>query len=163
MMEIRKTREEDLARIMEIYQVARLFMINNGNPNQWGDNWPPEDLIHDDIQKGKSYVCINEDEQVIGTFYYDYGADIEPTYEVIENGKWLDSSAYGVVHRLAGDGSQRGIGAFCLSWAYEQCKHIRIDTHKDNKVMQALLEKLGFKYCGIIYVRDGSERVAYEK
>ena len=75
----------------------------------------------------------------------------------------MDSSAYGVVHRLAGDGSQRGIGAFCLSWAYEQCKHIRIDTHKDNKVMQALLEKLGFKYCGIIYVRDGSERVAYEK
>ena len=162
-MKIRKTREDDLARIMEIYQSARLFMAENGNPNQWGDSWPLEEMIRDDIHKGKSYVCINDDEKVIGTFYYVYGTDIEPTYEVIENGNWLDSSAYGVVHRLAGDGSQKGIGAFCLSWAYEQCKHIRIDTHRDNKVMQSLLEKLGFKYCGIIYVRDGSERVTYEK
>ena len=162
-MRIRKTREEDLPRIIEIYQYARLFMINNGNPNQWGDNWPPENLILDDIENGKSYVCINDDGKVIGTFYYDYGEDVESTYAVIDNGHWNDDSQYGVVHRIAGDGSQKGIGTFCLSWAYEQCKHIRIDTHKDNKVMQSLLEKQGFKYCGIIHVRDGSPRLAYEK
>ena len=33
--------------------------------------------------------------------------------------------------------------------------NIKIDTHKDNISMQKLLEKNGFKYCGIIYLEDG--------
>ena len=40
---------------------------------------------------------------------------------------------------------------------------IRIDTHEDNKPMRRFLEKCGFKFCGIIYLEDGSKRLAYEK
>lgn len=40
---------------------------------------------------------------------------------------------------------------------------IRIDTHEDNKSMQRLIDKNGFKYCGIFYLADGSKRLAYEK
>lgn len=40
---------------------------------------------------------------------------------------------------------------------------MRIDTHENNKVMQHLIKKNGFQECGIIYVEDGSPRIAYEK
>lgn len=164
-MRIRKSSEKDVPRIMEIYACARCFMAEHGNPNQWGPtNWPPEELIYSDIASGNSYVCIDEDENIIGTFFYNFGEDIEETYRVIENGSWRDNSAFGVVHRLAGDGSQKGIGSFCLNWAFEQCGHLKIDTHGDNKVMQNLLSKLGFEKRGIIYVvEDSYPRFAYEK
>ena len=163
-MEIRKSTEQDFARMMQIYACARRFMAEHGNPNQWGPtNWPPEALIHSDIAAGNSYVCLHEG-LVVGTFYFVQGLDIEPTYRSIEDGAWLSESPYGVVHRIAGDGSVRGIGAFCINWAYEQCGHLRIDTHGDNKVMQNLLMKLGFTHCGTIYVEeDEYPRLAFEK
>lgn len=163
-MEIRKSTEADFERVMEIYRYARKFMVDQGNPRQWGNsNWPPEDLIHQDMLQKKGYVCVHND-RVVGTFFFDVGKDIEPTYLTIEDGKWMDDSPYGVVHRLAGDGSVKGIGRFCLEWAYEQCGHLRVDTHGDNKVMQNLLPQLGFHYCGIIYVTvDDDPRLAYER
>ena len=150
---------------MDIYAFAREFMAKNGNKKQWGErNWPPVDLICDDIKSENSYVCINDKKEVIGTFYYAYGKDIEPTYNTITDGVWLSDSPYGVIHRIAGNGSQKGIGTFCINYAYEKCKHIRIDTHEDNHIMQNLVKKLGFSYCGIIYVKeDNSPRLAYEK
>ena len=163
-MEIRHATEKDFHRIMEIYEYARHFMAEHGNPNQWGPtNWPPEELIHADIAAQNSYVCIC-DGRIVGTFFFQYGKDIEPTYRVIEDGGWRDDSAYGVVHRLAGDGSVKGIGEFCIDWAFEKCGHLRMDTHGDNRVMQNLLEKCGFNHCGTIYVEeDCYPRLAYEK
>ena len=163
-MEIRKTRLEDLNTVMVLYAHARAFMAEHGNPNQWGPTcWPPEELIRQDIARGKSYVCVAED-RIVGVFYFDQGPDIEPTYVQIEDGAWRDQSPYGVVHRIASDGTQRGTGAFCINWAYGQCGHLRIDTHGDNRVMQGLLAKLGFVHCGTIHVReDNDPRLAYEK
>lgn len=120
-MKIRKTTEKDVECIMEIYAYARKFMSDHGNPNQWGTtNWPPNQLILDDIKVGKSYVCINDIGNIIGTF--------------------------------------------CLNWAYDQCRHLKIDTHENNIIMQRLLTKLGFERRGIIYVReDHYPRIAFEK
>jgi len=164
-MKIRKSTLQDLDRIMEIYAYAREFMAAHGNPNQWGPtNWPPEALIRKDIANGSSYACVNDAGSIIGTFFFIQGADIEPTYRKITNGAWLDDSPYGVVHRIASDGSEKGTGAFCLNWAYSQCGHLRIDTHGDNTVMQGLLKKLGFVHCGTIYVEeDNDPRLAYER
>ena len=151
--------------MMEIYAFARAFMAEHGNPNQWGPtNWPPEELIRRDIREGRSYVCLNDSKKVIGTFFFVQGRDIEPTYRDITDGAWLDGCPYGVVHRIAGDGSEKGIGTFCIRWAFEQCGHLRMDTHGDNIVMQRLLEKLGFVRCGTVYVEeDDFPRLAYEK
>ena len=164
-MEIRHATKQDFDRIMEIYSFARKFMAEHGNPNQWGPTcWPPEDLIHEDIRRGDSYVCLDDEGRVVGTFYYICGKDIEPTYRKIDDGDWLDDSPYGVVHRVAGDGSVKGIGSFCVNWAFEQCGHLRIDTHGDNIVMQNMLKKLGFTHCGTIYVHeDNNPRLAFEK
>ena len=164
-MKIRKSTEQDISRIMEIYAYARKFMAENGNPNQWGPtNWPPEQLIRSDIESGNSYVCTNDSGKVIGTFYFVQGKDIEPTYTEITDGAWLSDTPYGVVHRIAADGSEKGIGSFCVSWAYTQCGHLRIDTNGDNIVMQNKLKKLGFIHCGTIHViEDNYPRLAFEK
>lgn len=163
-MNIRHATEDDFSRIMEIYEYAREYMASHGNPNQWGSNkWPSEERIHDDIRKQCSYVCEDCD-RIVGVFYYHYGDDIDPSYRTIENGSWKNNEPYGVVHRIAGDGSMKGIGSFCINWAYEQCGHLRIDTHPDNKTMQNLLAKLGFEKRGIIHVpQDNYPRFAYEK
>ena len=163
-MEIRRSTEQDFERMMAIYAHARAFMAAHGNPNQWGPtHWPPEALIHSDIASGNSYVC-EHGGRVVGTFYFIQGKDIEPTYANIEDGAWADDSPYGVVHRIAADGSVRGVGAHCIGWAFDQCGHMRIDTHNDNTVMQRLLEKLGFERRGTIFVReDNDPRIAYEK
>lgn len=164
-MMIRHSTENDFTRIMEIYSHARKFMADHGNPNQWGPTcWPPASLIHKDIQEGNSYVCLNDEGRIVGTFFFVQGKDIEPTYRRIADGRWLDDGPYGVVHRIAGDGSEKGIGAFCIRWAYDQCGHLRIDTHGDNTVMQNLVRKLGFIHCGTIYVEeDCYPRLAFEK
>ena len=164
-MEIRKSTEKDFERIMEIYAIARDFMARTGNPNQWGPtHWPPEALIHEDIRAGHSYVCTDGTGRVVGTFFYTSGPDIEPTYRRITDGAWRDDSPYGVVHRIASDGSVKGVGTFCLNWAFAQCGHLRIDTHGDNRVMQRLVTGLGFEHRGTIYVEeDPYPRLAYEK
>lgn len=163
-MNIRKTELNDLLTVMEIYARARKFMAKSGNPNQWGaTNWPPENLIRSDIAAGKSFVCV-EDDKIVGVFYYNFGKDVESTYAKIYDGAWKNSSAYGVIHRLASSGTVKGVGEFCLNWAFKQSGHLRIDTHPDNKVLQHLLIKTGFEHCGTIFVKqDEYPRFAYEK
>lgn len=164
-MHIRPTRPEELDEVMAIYAHARRFMAAHGNPNQWGPTcWPPRELIAADIAAGKSHVCINDDGRIAAVFFYDYGPQVEPTYNEIEGGSWLSSEPYGVVHRIASAGITPGAGRACLSWALEQSPHLRIDTHADNHVLQSLLAKMGFAQRGIIYVyEDRDPRLAYER
>ena len=160
-MEIRKTREEELPILIRMYEEARQFMRETGNPNQWGTTNPPREKIACDIAQGKSYVC-EVDGQIVATFFFDVTDD--PTYAYIEDGEWMDNSPYGVVHRITTDRKTKGAASFCLEWALRQAGgHLRIDTHKDNRIMQKLLAKNGFIYRGIIYVEDGTSRLAFEK
>ncbi len=163
-MEIRHSAIADLPAMLAIYAYARRFMAEHGNPNQWGPtNWPPEALLREDIARGDSYVCV-EGGKVVGTFFFRQGVDVEPTYRVITGGGWRNESAYGVVHRIAADGTAKGVGKFCIDWAYAQCGHLRMDTHGDNTVMQRLLKKCGFVHCGTIHVEeDDYPRLAFEK
>ena len=170
-MEIRKAETKDLDRIMEIYELARRFMAESGNPHQWGDNnWPPRDLIEKNIGEGKLYACVEtglmdcEEDSVHGVFYYDFGDDIDATFRTIEEGAWLNDEPYGVVHRIASDGRVKGMGKYCIDWAVKESGNLRIDTHGDNKVMQNLLGKMGFVRCGIIHVpQDNYPRIAFQK
>ena len=115
-------------------------------------------------EKKQSYVCENDEGEVVGTFCTIYGENAEPQYLDIHDGQWYDDSPYAVIHRIAADGSEKGIGTFCINWVYEKYGHIRIDTHGDNIVMQNLLKKLEFRYAGIIYCEvDDDPRLAYEK
>ena len=159
-MEIRKTKPEELEAVLEIYAYARQFMAEHGNPNQWRNTNPPRERVEKDIKEGKSYVCV-EDEELLGVFYFAIEED--PTYVVIYDGEWKNQEPYAVVHRIASAGKAKGVGTFCMNWAYEQFSNVKIDTHRDNVVMQNMLKKNGFAYCGIIHLENGEERLAFQK
>ena len=159
-MEIRKTKPEELNILIRMYENARIFMASHGKPLQWGNTYPEPQILMDDISSGNSYVCVEHD-KIIATFYYKEG--IDDTYVRIYEGQWLNEAPYGVVHRITSDGTIRGAASFCLNWAFNKCGNLKIDTHRDNIVMQHLLDKNGFKYCGVVYLENGSERIAYQK
>lgn len=160
-MRIRKTLLEDLDVIIDIYTYARLYMQKSGNTTQWINGYPSKELLTKEIIQGNSYVCLDLKEQIIGTFSFIIGEDV--TYATIYDGKWLNEQPYGVVHRLASSGKEKGVGKYCLAWCYAQCSNIRVDTHADNLTMQHLLKEDGYTYCGIILCQNGSERLAYQK
>lgn len=75
----------------------------------------------------------------------------------------VNDDPYYVIHRIASDGSYKGIGDICLDWCAKQHPNLRADTHKDNIIMQNLLTRNGFIRCGIVYVSNGTARIAYQK
>lgn len=155
---IRKAASQDLQRIREIYEMARQFMRKNGNHSQWGKGDEPEALIEEDICQGNLYVL--EEAGIHAVFAFIIGED--PTYLEIEEGSWRSEEPYAAVHRVASDGTVQGVLGHVMDYCSAQVPHLRIDTHKDNKVMQHVLEKYGFVSCGIVHVPDGSPRIAYE-
>lgn len=160
-MVIRKTSMEDLEQVLLLCQEARQFMHDHGNPHQWGQFYPPREIVEQDIRAGKSYVC-EEGGSLLGTFYFAVEADSD--YGRIYEGEWQGTGAYGVMHRVAAPGRKKGTASLCIEWCLKESGgDLRIDTHRDNIPMQKLLEKNGFVQCGIIHLSNGDERIAYEK
>ena len=150
----------ELDQIMEVYARARALMAQNGNPTQWGDNYPSRQLIEEDILSNRLFVCVINGE-LEAVFAFILGED--PTYKKIEDGQWLANGPYGTLHRLASAGHRPGVARMVIEWFLEHCESLRADTHADNKIMQHVLESNGFTRCGIIHVADGSPRIAYQK
>lgn len=162
MIEIKKTQLEEIDILMGIFEQAKRIMRKDGNMKQWTGNYPSTDIVKADIQNGNSYVCLNEKEEIIGTFAFIRGND--PTYAQIYEGEWLeDTLPYGVIHRLASTEDSKGVATACLQWCYEQIPNLRADTHRDNNILQYILKKHGFHYCGIIFLANGDERLAFQK
>ena len=159
-MEIRKTRPEELERVLEIYAHGREIMKRTGNVTQWGYNRPQRSLIVGDIEKGNSYV-VTDGGVIRGVFAFIVGRD--PTYDHIEGGAWLNEEPYGTIHRIASDETAHGILEAAVGYCGGLISELRIDTHRDNVIMRHLVEKLGFVECGVIYVDDGTPRLAYQK
>ena len=157
--QIRNAEQEDLPRIEEIYAYARSFMAATGNPNQWGTTNPPMAQLEQDIENRLLFV-VTEGETIHGVFYFYIGND--PTYDYMENGAWASDTPYGTIHRIAGDGSG-GILKTAVAFCGSKIDHLRIDTHQDNLVMQKAVQKQGFVRRGIIYIADGSPRIAYDR
>ena len=156
---VRNAEFADLKRIEEIYAYARKFMAETGNPNQWGKNHPPHDRLITDIEE-RLLFAIEDEEGIHGVFYFYIGPD--PTYDYIVDGSWHSDTPYGTIHRIASDGSG-GILAAAVTFCSERIGHHRIDTHQDNLVMQKAVVKQGFSRCGIIFIADGSPRIAYDR
>lgn len=157
-MEIRRTEVADVERVLEIYDVARRFMRAHGNLTQWGGGYPSREVILNDIASGVGYVVV-DDGSVVGAFVFRIGED--PTYDFIE-GQWPPTSVYGTIHRIATDGSVRGVADCALSFCRAKGYPVRVDTHADNTPMLNWITSRGFTYCGIIYVADGTPRKAFQ-
>ena len=156
-MHIRPATPTDLEDVLAVYRSARAFMREAGNPNQWGDSYPPRELVEQDIATGVLRACVDECDDVLGCFAFLPGP--EPDYARIYEGSWPNDEPYDLVHRFAVLRQGQGVGGAMLDW---NGRNLRVDTHRDNKPMQGLLASRGFSYCGVIKLgRDGDERLAY--
>lgn len=159
-MFIRPATLTDLSALMHIYDSARQFMQNSGNSTQWIDGYPSITQISNDIKRRHSYA-IEAEGKIVGAFYF--AVEDEPNYTHIEQGKWLNQEPYGVIHRVASDGSQKGIASFCFDWCFRHHPNLRIDTHADNRPMQRVIREQGFVECGVIRLANGDPRLAFQK
>ena len=155
---IRNAEQADKDRILEIYASARKMMAEGGNPGQWGNVTPAESLIDEDLKARRNYVVCDGD-KVCGVFALF--EDPDPTYSYIEGPGWLNDRPYLTIHRIARDDVSRGVFAAVMEYCAAFGKDIRIDTHKDNTPMLHLVRSYGFKECGIIYLANGSPRIAF--
>lgn len=162
-MKIRATTTADIEQVMPVFEQAKRFMRQNGNYRQWTGGYPSREILEADIADNSSFVCLDDEDMIAGTFCFRYGSAPEPTYATIYDGAWLNDKPYGVIHRIASAGKVGGIFAATLSWCRGYVDNIRIDTHRDNRVMQELLVRHGFSRCGIIYLANGDERIAFQR
>lgn len=155
---IRLAKKSDLDDLIKIYSTAKDKMRSDGNFKQWNDKYPDLETLEKDIEKSQLYLAYDES-GTYGVFMLSY--DGEETYKFIE-GKWLNDEDYAVIHRIASKGRGRHVLKDAIDLAFQKTDNIRIDTHNDNKIMRSLLKKLGFTYTGIIYLKNGDERRAYQ-
>lgn len=165
-MEFLMAVEKDATYIMNIIKQAQDYFKEQGI-NQWQDNYPSFEIVKNDIKNKNGYVLL-KDNNIVGTVVVSF--DGEKNYKYIYSGKWVSNDVFAVIHRIAIDSKSKGLGLssiiiksiekLCLNKGVHS---IKIDTHKENISMQKMLHKNGFLYCGIIYLEDKSERVAFEK
>jgi len=120
-----------------------------------------------DIMNEYGYILLKNNE-VVATVSISF--DGENTYDIIYEGEWRSSRKYAVIHRLAIDNNNKGLGLssliiknienICLN---KNIHSIKVDTHRKNIPMQKVIEKNNFQYCGIIHKEDKSKRLAFEK
>ena len=157
---IRPASGEDIPRIMEVLEAAKGIMRGSGNLNQWVNGYPSEAVIRKDIENGHGYVLA---EGGVVEAYFAFIPSPEPTYAHIYGGRWLDDSRpYCVIHRLASTPESHCVFRRVMDWCAARCPNLRIDTHRDNAIMQHCILGYGFRYCGIIHLASGDERLAYQ-
>ena len=166
-MTFRKTEAADLDGVMEIVRQAQASLKARGI-DQWQNGYPDRPAIEADIARGWSYV-LADGERVLGTTAISFAG--EPTYDTIYQGAWgTEAPEYAFLHRIAVSGACKGKGVPSLFFQEleRQARErglpcLRGDTHRENKIMQRVMEKNGLSYRGVIYLEDGGERLAFEK
>lgn len=162
MLRIRPARPADLPALREVFAAAKAIMRANGNPTQWAGAYPDDAAVLRDIAGGWGHVLLADGDRTAG--YFALIPSPEPTYARIEEGAWTDDTLpYSVIHRIASVPEVHGIFDAVIAFASARCRNLRIDTHRDNKIMRHNIAKHGFRYCGVIRLADGSPRLAYQR
>ena len=167
-MKIQLSTFEDIPAIIAIINDAKEYLASQ-KIDQWQNGYPNAEQVANDIKNNESYVVINDENEVIATAMFT--TNPEPTYKIID-GNWNidENEKYGVVHRMAIKKEFRKFGLatfifheFHMQLLEKKIKSLKIDTHEKNLGMQALIKKLGYTYCGIIYTNYHAKRLAFEK
>jgi predicted GNAT family N-acyltransferase len=165
-MELRRTKYEDIADVMSIINDS-IAGLKNAGIDQWQNGYPNAQSIENDIRQGWGYV-LTHGEAILATLALCFEPD--PNYTHIFEGQWINLNPYAVIHRIAVKMSFKGQGLALI--AMKQCEeiclnnhitNIKVDTHRHNHSMQRMLKKAGYQMCGIIYLADGAERFGLQK
>lgn len=162
---IRRATIEDIDRILSIVHSAQLSLRELGI-DQWQDGYPRRENIEADIEANIGWVVTDDANIAIGYAAIPFTG--EEAYKQLPDEAWHTGERYVVVHRLCVDGAIRrqGVAMQLITHAIELARDngmdgFRIDTHRGNIRMLALVEKLGFSYCGIVRYESG-ERLAFD-
>ena len=150
-MNVRHATHDDLEAVFDIYDHARAFMIESGNPLQWGESYPEKEVVLNDLNSDFLYVIESCDGSLCGVFAFLPNGD--SVYDKID-GKWLNDRPHAAIHRVASNGTQKGIFTQILAFCRRFSDNIKIDTHTQNLVMQHVLKKHGFIECGTVFYDD---------
>ena len=162
-MILRKASECESSISYQCIEDARAYHSSLGFV-QWHPGYPTFKTIEEDIKNGVGFVFVEGDE-VLGYCCIIIGD--EPAYHIID-GAWKTERPYAVVHRMTFRKECRGkaLSGQAISLIKEYClangiNAIRVDTQDENKVMQHILHREGFEYCGLVTF-DGGPKLAYE-
>lgn len=158
------------AKIQDI-EIA-MNMINDGKEylkqqgiDQWQTGYPDKKIVKEDIMCNRGYFVTDGINELA---YICIDFEGEPAYQNIK-GKWKSDEAYVVIHRLAASRQKvgKGLSDTIIQLVEKLCKQnginsIRVDTDNKNKIMQHILQKNGFVYCGTVWFVD-SDKLAFEK
>lgn len=163
MFQLRKALNNEAQTCYSFIEFARAYHKSLGI-EPWHKDYPTLKTIKDDIKNGVGYVFTIGDKP-LGYCCLIIGD--EPAYKIID-GKWITNKKYAVIHRITfGEESLgKGLSKDAFHLLKEHCKEngiyaIRVDTQKENTVMQHILLREGFIYCGLITF-DGGLKLAYE-
>ena len=161
---LEQAKMEDIEIAMDIINDGKKYLRQQGI-EQWQTGYPDIENIKQDIIYNRGYF-VAEGNNKLAYMCVDFEG--EPAYKNIK-GEWKNNGTYAVIHRLAVSSQKVGKGlSDSIIYLIEQlCKQngiysIRADTDNENKIMQHILQKNGFLYCGTVWFVD-SDKLAFEK
>lgn len=166
-MKLRQAEKSDFNQIMKILKDGANQLAERGI-DQWQGEYPSPDQIKLDIEKGWAYLAESDDNETIGAISIVDAPD--KSYDLLKGNWKLDTDNYVVVHRIAIHSDHAGHGYATklfeevfdtISKRRKSIESIRIDTHKDNKAMQHLIDKMEFQKVGEIHGVYRKNEISY--
>lgn len=152
---IRPTELIDLPRILETLEQVKQNMLSQGI-DQWDEEYPNENIIHRDIQKGQAYIYI-QNKEILAYMVLNEEYDIE--YNALN---WSTPTPFVVIHRLfvKPTAQGKGISSQMIQYAEEYAKtnkyaSIRFDAYSLNNTANAVYLKKGYTSVGTVQFRKG--------
>lgn len=156
MYKIEVAKEEDLEEFHNII-VSRCKWLEEKGVNQWRPTSYPVRYNVDYFREHiNNLYIIKDDKEVLGGFLLK---DADERY-------WSDSndvSAY-YIHHLATKVGVKGLGRLLILFAIDKAKednkdYLRLDCVAHNEKLNEHYERLGFKYSGVIQIKNWSENL----
>lgn len=142
-MIIRKAIEKDKKQIKSIRPLVVKYMADN-NLTQWDDEYPSDEILMQDLDRGEMYAALIDDEVVA---YVTVNSDIPPEYNEVA----LEFSPKMCVHRLSVNPkfAKKGIATKIMEYVHSDLKiqgyeSICLDTCEDNPGALKLYDRLGY-------------------
>lgn len=161
---IRKGTINDKNAVLKIYEDAKAFIRSYNSP-QWQAGYPNLETFENDLKHQRLHVCELDGKVVACASFHNY----DMGYDEIFDGKWLTNGKYIAVHTIAilKDYHGQGISEQFFRYVFDNydTNSIRIDTHELNQPMIKMLTRVGFQYCGIVFLGENKElkRLAFER
>lgn len=163
---MRKAEIKDINEIKYIIDNAKRSLKEDG-VDQWQIDSMDEEFLRSQINSKKSYVYEEKGEILAYAYLSD---EKEEAYRVYEGD--LQGEAPLTIHTFAvrGDMKKKGVSMKffidIIKYAGENSfDSLRIDTHEDNVKMRGLINKMGFKTVGEIFIDEEGKkkpRICYE-